>query len=133
MPPPADLVIVPLLLKVAVPPSERLTPRLVWKSQDPLLTMTLFCPVRMSALLARVTAPAVFRCRPPEISWDTPTLTVRGPLKVVAPTPDIAPPPQVEAPETVTTSLPLRVPVEMLRVVVLIASPLLKLAITDEP
>src|SRR5262245_23389849 len=129
-PVPAVLRTAPLFVKLAAPPNARVIDWLFWMSQVPPLTSALFAPVRMSPVPVQVVLPFVFRWWPPEKSWTVVPLMLRLPLKVVVPAPLIAPPLQVEAPEAVTTSVPLNVPEVRVRVVVLIASPLLKLAVT---
>src|SRR5262245_27529039 len=132
-PAPSVLRTVPLFVKLAAPWYARLIDWLFWISQVPPFVSALFCPVRMSPVPVQVVVPLVFRWRPPVKSWTAVPPIARLPLKVVVPVPLIKPPFQVEAPETVTTSVPLNVPAEKVRVVVSTASPLLKFATGVDP
>src|SRR5262245_6118166 len=121
-----------LLLNVAVPPNGLFIVALAWASQVQLLLMTAPVPTWMTPVPDQVTAPAVLRMREDETAMDDSPLIAVEPFRLTVPAPVIVPDDQVVAPETVTVSVPARVPPENVSVVALMGSPLLNVAVPLE-
>src|SRR5262245_7104955 len=107
---PAVFLNVPELLNVAVPPNGFCTFVSLWQSHVPLLLTTLPVPNRNVPFPVHVVVAAVFRIRPPVMSFVNTPDRLRGPLIVVVPVPLSVPVDQLYVPFTVTVPVPVTVP-----------------------
>src|SRR5262245_14524797 len=121
-----------LLLNVAVPPNGLFIVPSLCASHVPLLLMTAPVPTWMTPVPAQVTAPAVLSTREEERGLVPAPPNAMPPFAFTVPAPVSVPAVHDMSPETVTVSEPWVVPPESARVVTLIGSPLLSVAVPPE-